>query len=188
MNQTNGYDVIVAGGGSAGVAAALGALKAGAKVLLIERGGSLGGQATNANVASYCGFYTRGENARQVVKGIGQEVLEKLKEVGIHTVLKKSSTGNSIITFDEEELKYALDCLTEDYGLEVLLHCRVISARKNEAGDRITSICCVDDEQEYWFEADQFVDATGDANLAHQAGAEIRFGDRSEERRCRERV
>ncbi|MFR1778132.1 MAG: FAD-dependent oxidoreductase [Faecalibacterium prausnitzii] len=177
MNQTNRYDVIVAGGGSAGVAAALGALKAGAKVLLIERGGSLGGQATNANVASYCGFYTRGENARQVVKGIGQEVLEKLKEVGIHTVLKKSSTGNSIITFDEEELKYALDCLTEDYGLEILLHCRVISARKNEAGDRITSICCVDDEQEYWFEADQFVDATGDANLAHQAGAEIRFGD-----------
>lgn len=117
MNQTNRYDVIVAGGGSAGVAAALGALKAGAKVLLIERGGSLGGQATNANVASYCGFYTRGENARQVVKGIGQEVLEKLKEVGIHTVLKKSSTGNSIITFDEEELKYALDCLTEDLSL-----------------------------------------------------------------------
>lgn len=87
MTKTYGYDVIVVGGGSAGIAAALGAVKAGAKTLLIERNGSLGGQATNSNVASYCGFYTRGENAMQIVKGIGEEVLEKLREVGVHTVV-----------------------------------------------------------------------------------------------------
>lgn len=127
--------------------------------------GSLGGQATNSNVASYCGFYTRGENAMQIVKGIGEEVLEKLREVGVHTVVKHSPTGNTIITFDEEELKYALDCLVQEYGLDVLLHCRMISAKKNEAGDKIESICCVDDENEYCFEAAQFVDASGDANL-----------------------
>lgn len=177
MTKTYGYDVVVVGGGSAGIAAALGAVKAGAKTLLIERNGSLGGQATNSNVASYCGFYTRGENAMQIVKGIGEEVLEKLREVGVHTVVKHSPTGNTIITFDEEELKYALDCLVQEYGLDVLLHCRMISAKKNEAGDKIESICCVDDENEYCFEAAQFVDASGDANLAHQAGADVRFGD-----------
>ena len=73
MKKCASYDVIVIGGGSAGIAAAIGAVKAGAKCLLIERNGSLGGQATNSNVASYCGFYTRGENPRQIVKGIGED-------------------------------------------------------------------------------------------------------------------
>lgn len=177
MKETHRYDVVVVGGGSAGIAAAIGSVKTGAKTLLVERGGSLGGQATNANVASYCGFYTRGDHAQQIVKGVGEEVLQKLQEVGVNTVFKHSPTGNSIITFDEEELKYALDCLIQEYDLDVLLHCRMISAKKNKEGDRIESICCVDDENEYCFEAAQFVDTSGDANLAHQAGAEIRFGD-----------
>ena len=50
------YDVVVVGGGSAGIAAAIGAVKTGARCLLIERNGSFGGQATNSNVSSYCGL------------------------------------------------------------------------------------------------------------------------------------
>lgn len=46
------YDVVVIGGGAAGIAAAIGAAKTGAKTMLIERSGCFGGQATNANVAS----------------------------------------------------------------------------------------------------------------------------------------
>ena len=58
------------------MAAAIGAAKTGASCLLIERYGCLGGQATTANVSSYCGFFTHGEKAQQIVKGVGQEVLE----------------------------------------------------------------------------------------------------------------
>ena len=58
MEKVQSYDVVVVGGGAAGIAAAVGAAQAGAACLLVERNGSLGGQATNANVASYCGFFT----------------------------------------------------------------------------------------------------------------------------------
>ncbi|HEU4538779.1 MAG TPA: FAD-dependent oxidoreductase, partial [Polyangiaceae bacterium] len=61
------YDVIVAGGGSAGVAAAIGASRMGARTLLVERGPCLGGASTLRNVLTYCGIYTREDPPRQVV-------------------------------------------------------------------------------------------------------------------------
>ena len=64
MARTQRYDVVVAGGGAAGIAAAVGASSAGARTLLVERYGFLGGAATNANVLSYCGFYVRGDECR----------------------------------------------------------------------------------------------------------------------------
>ena len=50
MEKVQSYDVVVVGGGAAGIAAAVGAAQAGAACLLVERNGSLGGQATNANL------------------------------------------------------------------------------------------------------------------------------------------
>jgi flavin-dependent dehydrogenase len=71
---TEHYDVIVAGGGSGGVAAAVGASRAGARTLLIERGPCLGGAATLRNVVTYCGLYTR-DDKRQAVFGVADEVI-----------------------------------------------------------------------------------------------------------------
>ena len=61
MKRSGHYDVIVVGGGASGLAAAIGAKNAGKTVLLLDRNGSLGGQCTNSNVASYCGFFNRGD-------------------------------------------------------------------------------------------------------------------------------
>ena len=66
MERELRYDVVVAGGGSAGVAAAVGARMAGAGTLLLERSPYLGGQATHSLVPAYCGFCTNGENWTQV--------------------------------------------------------------------------------------------------------------------------
>ncbi|MGM3253266.1 FAD-dependent oxidoreductase, partial [Escherichia coli] len=61
------YDVVVIGGGSAGIAAAVGAARSGARTLLVERYGFLGGAATNASVLSYCGLFAQSAVIEPVV-------------------------------------------------------------------------------------------------------------------------
>ena len=70
MERLQQYDVVVVGGGTAGVSAAVGAAKTGAKTLLIERNAYLGGEATNSGVSAFCGFYTCGENPVPIVSPI----------------------------------------------------------------------------------------------------------------------
>src|SRR5882757_5543839 len=155
------YDVIVAGGGSAGVAAAVGASRAGARTLLIERGPCLGGAATLRNVVTYCGLFTR--DSEQVVFGVADEVLSQLRSVDAVTVV-----------FDPESVKVILDRLCEEAGVEVRLQSLLIGARTS--GDRITAVEIADHEGTHRFTADTFVDATGDADLAQQAAADVRYG------------
>ena len=64
------YDVVVCGGGAAGIGAAVGAARAGARVCLVEKYGFLGGAATNAQVLSYCGLFTRGDAPERAVGGV----------------------------------------------------------------------------------------------------------------------
>ena len=70
------YDVIVAGGGPAGVAAAIAAARSGAKTLLIEASGSLGGTVTNGSLPAFCPF---GNTDEPLIRGIGLELLETLR-------------------------------------------------------------------------------------------------------------
>ena len=91
------YDVIVAGGGSAGVAAAVGAARMGARTLLVERYGFLGGAATNAMVLTYCGFFTGGADPVRTVGGVGWELVQRLARMGMDTTPVRSKSGNVII-------------------------------------------------------------------------------------------
>ena len=175
--RTRKYDVVVVGGGAAGLAAAIGAKRAGAKVLLIERGGSLGGQVTQANVSTYCGFFTHGMDPEQIVYGVGEEVIEKLRNLGYCSQPSLSPSGNMIFRLDIEATKLAFDLLCEEHGVDYLLHCYAVDVIKSNDGRRIEKIICKDDEGICEFEADSFVDATGDGNLGHMAGAGYRFGD-----------
>lgn len=70
MPEAEHFDVLVAGGGAAGVAAAVGARRAGATVRLVERYGFLGGAATNSSVLTFCGFFDQRRNP--VVAGWGR--------------------------------------------------------------------------------------------------------------------
>src|SRR3954465_7378343 len=79
------YDVAVVGGGSAGVAAAIAASRCGARTLLIERAGCLGGASTLRNVVTSCGLYTLGETPRQAVMGVAEEVMQGLRRLGAVT-------------------------------------------------------------------------------------------------------
>lgn len=176
MIREYSYDVVVVGGGSAGIAAAIGAAECNVKTLLIERNPYLGGEATHSNVTSYCGFFTRGEKPDQVVRGVGERVLQKLRDMKENTdYFISKATGNASIRFNPEKLKLALDNLLEESNADLLLNATMIEIRKS--GNNINEIICMDDEGYISIKAKAFVDATGDANVANLAGLKTMWGD-----------
>ncbi|MEV0699817.1 FAD-dependent oxidoreductase [Saccharopolyspora sp. NPDC050389] len=170
--MTQHYDVIVAGGGSGGVAAAIGASRAGARTLLIERGPCLGGAATLRNVVTYCGLYTR-DDKRQAVFGVAGEVVTALREMGAISEPTRFTAVAAV--FDPESVKRVADELCAQAGVDVLLHTHVLGADRD--GDRVTAVRVADHSGIHDFTAKAFVDATGEADLAHHAGAEVRYGN-----------
>ena len=123
------YDVVIVGGGSAGVAAAVGAAATGARTLLLERYGFLGGAATTSNVLAYCGFYAQGGSRPEpVVAGVATHVIEALTRLGIEAGPISSPSGNWILRLECEPLKLALDHVLHRSGADVLLHAPVVAA------------------------------------------------------------
>lgn len=176
MKREYNHDVVVIGGGSAGVAAAIGASECNAKTLLIDRNPYLGGEATHSNIISYCGFFTRGEKPDQVVFGVGERILQKLRDINENTdYFISKATGNASIRFNPEKLKIVLDNLIEESNVDLLLNASMIEVIKS--GNRIEEIVCMDDEGYISIKAKTFIDATGDANVANLAGLKTMWGD-----------
>ncbi|MDM0116314.1 FAD-dependent oxidoreductase [Variovorax sp. J22R133] len=163
------YDVVVVGGGAAGVAAALGSARQGARTLLVERYGFLGGCATNSLVLTYCGFYVAGEQARRAIGGVGWELLLELERLGCDPAPVRSKSGNWLVMLDVEAVKFAFDNLISAPNLDLRFHTRMISAEV--AQGRITSVRLADHAGLRDIEAGAFVDASGDASLSAFAGA-----------------
>lgn len=172
------YDVIVAGGGAGGVGAALGAALEGAKVLLVEKYGFLGGAATSSNVLAYCGFFQQGPEPVKAVGGAADLVLDELRGLGLPCDPYRSpTTQNWIILLEPEAVKLALDRVLGRHGVDVLLHTRVAAVTRT--ADRLHSVTLAGMEGRWRVEAEAYVDATGDANLALIAGIPYRTGNES---------
>lgn len=175
MERVYQFDVAVVGGGTAGTAAAVGAALAGAKTVLIERSPYPGGEATHSGVAAFCGFYTCGGDPVKAVAGVGEMIvheMENLEPTSVNYII--SATGNKNINFHPEYLKCAMDNVLEKAGVTSLFHTRLIGAKVQEGS--LTVLNCIDDEGSFSIEAKTFVDATGDAALAHLAGAPTIWG------------
>jgi hypothetical protein len=171
MAKSERYDVVVVGGGSAGVAAAAGAAQSGARTLLVESYGFLGGAATHSIVLAWCGFYPQrpGPFPDRLVGGVATQVLDQLTGLGISVEPYYSPTGNWNIRLNPEATKIALDRTVEAAGVEVALHTMVTGA--TSAGGRIESLRINDHRGIREIGAGAFVDASGDSDLAFLAGA-----------------
>lgn len=165
------YDVVVVGAGAGGVAAAVGAARTGARALLIERYGFMGGAATNSQVLAYCGFYVRGTTAKQMVFGVGQDLLLELKNLGVDVQPIVSKSGYWIVMLDPEATKFAFDRLALQNNVELALHSRVVNAEVSD--NRIRSVTLADHAGLVTIEAKAFVDASGEATLSVLAGVPL---------------
>ena len=169
----NCWDTIVIGGGVSGTAAAIAAARNQSKTLLVERYGFLGGSLTNAGVGPMMTFHA---GSRQVVKGIAQEMVDRMRREGGCIGHIEDSTGyaSSITPFDAETMKRVLDDMTGQAGVNVLYHTTLSGVRMDNRRLQSVSLVCKGNAMQ--FSANTFIDATGDADLAFMAGAQIELG------------
>jgi hypothetical protein len=168
-----GYDIVVAGGGPAGTAAAVCAARQGARVLLVEATGCLGGMGTSGLVTA---FDPMADGERQLVGGIMREIVETLyerDELGPQVTPEFWRKRYHCWTpFRVEGLKRLLDDLAADAGVEVRLFTRVVEADADSRAVR--GVVLHNIEGLRFIEAKAFIDCTGDGVLADLCGVECR--------------
>lgn len=173
------YDVIVAGGGTAGISAALSASRTGARVLLIEKNAYVGG--TAASGLPFIDFFTR--NGVQIIQGQAQELMERLykEKAALGHIRTSGGHLNSVTMIDPEWVKIVAEEMLLESGCDILYHSFVCGA---EVEDNVLKKILVANKNGLTkFTADCFIDATGDGDLANFAGAEYKLG-REEDGLC----
>lgn len=152
------YDVIVAGAGPSGIAAALAAAKNGAKTLLIESLGSVGGMSTTGLMSHFTG---------SVKSEIYQEIIDRAFEKNMY----KNSWN---CTIDPELLKNTYYEMLNEAGVEVLLYTFVYDTIMEK--DTVVGIKTVSKSGKQAFMAKVVIDCTGDGDVAYRSGAEFLLG------------
>src|SRR5688572_15086149 len=165
-------DVLVAGGGCAGLGAALAAARGGARTLLVERAGFAGGIVTSVGLPFFDGIADKKQN-RVVVRGIGLELFSKMG--GCAPGATKMEKHNPLID-SVEKFKVLTDRLLTGEGdhLKVLYH--TIAAGVTTAGGRITEVTLANKAGLVRVKPDIVIDCTGDADLAAWSGAPVEKG------------
>lgn len=164
INTRYEVDILVAGGGAAGVTAAVAAARQGKKVLLCEAGGCLGGAGTSGMVPSFAPFWD-GEN--MLCSGIGLEIR---KNISKHVPLEQYWTP-----VDPEELKREYDRILCEAGVKFLFFttlCDVVTS-----GDHIEYALFTSEGGLFAVKAKIYVDCTGNGCLIALAGGRCEVGD-----------
>lgn len=171
------YEVVVLGGGPAGIAAAVAAAHAGRRTLLIERYGFLGGMGTAAGVTNFCGLHANVHGKmHRVVRGVASELLDRIDQLGglnaPHLILGKILAQ----AYDTAAYKIAADDLLAAQKVELLFHALGAGIVMHDE-KRIDALLVETKAGRQAVRALTFIDCSGDGDLAAWAGARYEIGD-----------
>ena len=171
------YDVVVLGGGPAGMTAAASAARAGQKTLLIERYGFLGGMGTAAGVTNFCGLHANVfGDIRRVVHGEADEVLDRLERLGglsaPHVMFKGKIAAQA---YDNAAFKVAADQLVLGSGATLLFHAQAAGVVMRSPTE-IEALLIETKSGRRAVIAKTYIDCSGDGDLAAMAGAPFEKG------------
>jgi len=179
------YDVAVIGGGPGGVCAAIAAARNGAKTVLIERTGMLGGMATSGLVGPFMTCYNQ-SGTMQIVKGLFEEIVERtVKEQGcLHPSEIKPKTRytsyidkyhSNVTPFNSAVLQKVLDDMVTESGCEILLYSQYVDSILDE--NKIKTAIFAVPGGLAGINAKIFIDSTSSADVAAKSGVEVWLGD-----------
>jgi len=165
------FDVVVVGGGPAGIMAAAAAARTGYSVLLLERYGFLGGAGTAGGLSTFCGLHAKvhGEH-RRVIHGLADELLDRLAKLDALSAPHLTiNDGIQAQAFDISSYKIAADELVTGSGARVLFHALAVGAVLS-AEDTIDAVLIESKSGRAAVRGRIFIDASGDGDLAAWAG------------------
>lgn len=168
--------LLVVGGGIAGLTAAITGRKLGLNVVLVERYGFFGGIATAGLLGTFCGFYTADKDGTlmQIVKGFGSELLGELRERGGLDNVKPLFGKTGTIPYDVTTLKMVIDKLISKYGVRFYLHSQAVEVSLIDK--KVEAVILETKEGRIAISADFVIDGTGDGDIAARAGADFDIG------------
>jgi hypothetical protein len=171
------FDVVVVGGGPSGLAASVSAARHGSRVLLVERYGFLGGMGTAGGVTNFAGLYGRKNGEmRQVVHGVVDDLLARMAALGGVNAPQDGMQGRiRVQSYDVSSLKCAADQLLLASGVQILFHAWAASVVMQ--GSHIEALVVETKSGRMAIRGARFIDCSGDADIAHFAGAPYELGD-----------
>ena len=172
------YDVVVLGGGPAGMTAAASAARAGQLTLLIEHYGFLGGMGTAAGVTNFCGLHANVfGDIQQVVHGDADTLLSRMRALGglsePHVMFQGKIAAQA---YDNAAFKVAADQLVQESGAAVLFHARAVGVIMRSPSE-IDALLIETKSGRLAVTALTYIDCSGDGDMAALAGAPFEKGE-----------